>query len=205
MAIHPVAVKNTFGSHLILWCLFLPLLTLIFIPMLFPEQSVNQSEVEMVAGFNVDVDGLTQAANSRFSKMFVESGAVARTEGFFSGANEKSYQAFAADWIHGVWLLIYKAVWRFYVLGKIFFLPLFVFGVAAAIDGFGVRARKKYTFETTNPVFFYSSTHMVVLIIGLFSFLPLAPITLSATLLIGLLMSFGVGVWLSASNFQTGS
>lgn len=212
MAIHPVAVQNTFGRHLILWCMFLPLMALIFIPMLMPEQTVNPSEVEMVAGFNIDVNSLTEAANARFQSMFVDSGLVPRTEQFFAPSPTSSQssattaiQSFGEQWVHGVWLMVYKATWRAYVLLRIFFLPLLVLSTAAAIDGFGVRARKKYRFETTNPVFFYSSTHLVVLMAGMFAFLPLAPITFSMTMLVGLLVAMAAGVWWSSSNFQTGT
>jgi hypothetical protein len=102
-------------------------------------------------------------------------------------------------------MMVYKAVWRGYVLARIFFIPLLVMAIAAAVDGSGVRARKKNKFETTNPVFFYSSTHLVVMMTGLFTFLPLAPISLSATVLVGLLVALAAGVWLSAANFQTGT
>lgn len=205
MAIHPVGIKNTFGSHLVLWCLFLPLLALIVTPLLLPEQTVSAAEVEMIAGFNVDVNAFTESANARFTSLFVDTGLVTRSEQFFGSTSQKGIGAFAAEWIHGVWLMLYKAIWRFYVLKRIFFLPMLVLAIAAAVDGLGVRARKKYKFESTNPVFFYSSTHLVVLITGMFAFLPLAPITFSATLLVGLLVALAFGIWWSSANFLTGT
>lgn len=205
MAIHPVAVKNTFGRHLILWCLFIPLLTLIFVPLFVPEQTVSDTEVQMVSSLNIDVNSLTEAANQKFTHLFVDTGMVARTEQFFITPGKAGPQDFAATWMHGVWLMLYKALWRFYVLCRIFFLPFVVLAIAAAVDGFTVRARKKYRFETTNPVFFYSSTHLVVGMLGLFTFLPLAPFTFSALVLVGLLLVLSGGIWLSSANFQTGS
>jgi hypothetical protein len=205
MAVHPVAVKNTFGSHLILWCLFLPLLSLIFIPLLFPDQPVSDTEVQMVASMNIDVDSLTESANAKFTSLFIESGLKPKSEAFFHGGSANAFRGFGSRWINGVWMMVYKAVWRGYVLARIFFIPLLVMAIAAAVDGSGVRARKKYKFETTNPVFFYSSTHLVVMMTGLFTFLPLAPISLSATVLVGLLVALAAGVWLSAANFQTGT
>jgi hypothetical protein len=205
MAVHPVAVKNTFGSHLILWCLFLPLLSLIFIPLLFPDQPISDTEVQMVASMHIDVDSLTESANARFTSLFIESGAKPKSEAFFHAGSANAFQGFGSRWINGVWMMIYKALWRGYVLARIFFIPLLVMAIAAAVDGSGVRARKKYRFETTNPVFFYSSTHLVVMMTGLFTFLPLAPISLSATILVGLLVALATGVWFSAANFQTGT
>ena len=205
MAVHPVAVKNTFGSHLILWCLFLPLLSLIFIPLFFPDQPISDTEVQMVANMDIDVNSLTDSANSRFTSMFIDSGFKAKSESFFNSGTQNAFQGFGARWINGVWMMIYKALWRAYVLARIFFIPLLVMAIAAAVDGSGVRARKKYRFQTTNPVFFYSSTHLVVLMTGIFAFLPLAPISLSATALVGLLVALAAGIWLSAANFQTGN
>lgn len=205
MAVHPVAVKNTFGSHLILWCLFLPLLSLIFIPLLFPDQPISDTEVQMVANMNIDVNSLTDSANTRFTSLFIDSGFKPKSEAFFHGGSVNAFQGFGSRWINGVWMMIYKALWRGFVLARIFFLPLLVMAIAAAVDGSGVRARKKYKFETTNPVFFYSSTHLVVMMAGIFAFLPLAPISLSATALVALLVALAAGIWFSAANFQTGT
>jgi hypothetical protein len=205
MAVHPVAVKNSHGSHLILWCLFLPLMSLIFIPLFFPDQPISDAEVQMVANMNIDVNSLTDAANGKFTSLFIDSGLKAKSEAFFNGGTHTAFQGFGARWINGVWMMVYKALWRSYVLAKIFFIPLLVLAIAAAVDGTGVRARKKYKFETTNPVFFYSSMHLVVLMTGIFAFLPLAPISLSATALVGLLVALAAGVWFSAANLQTGS
>jgi hypothetical protein len=205
MAVHPVSVSNSFGSHMILWCLFLPILSLIFIPLVLPDQPISEAEVAMVTSFDIDINTLTESANNKFTSVFIETGIKPKTEAFFRGNGLVNTQGFAEKWITGVWMMIYKALWRGYVLAKIFFLPLLVLAVAAAVDGSGVRARKKYKFETPNPVFFYSSTHLVVLMTGLFTFLPLAPISLSTTVLVGLLVALAAGVWFSAANLQTGT
>lgn len=205
MAVHPASVSNSFGSHLVWWCLFLPILSLIFIPLVLPDQPVNEAEIAMVTSLNIDINTLTESANNRFTSMFIDTGVKPKTEEFFRGNGGPLTQGFATNWITGVWMMIYKALWRGYVLAQIFFLPLLVLVVAAAVDGSGVRARKKYKFESANPVFFYSSTHLVVLMTGLFSFLPLAPISLSTTVLVALLLALAAGVWLSAANFQTGT
>lgn len=190
---------------MVLWCLFLPILSLIFIPLVLPDQPISEAEVAMVTSLNIDINTLTESANNRFTSMFIDTGIKPKTEEFFRGNGDPLTQGFASKWITGVWMMIYKALWRGYVLAQIFFLPLLVLVVAAAVDGSGVRARKKYKFESANPVFFYSSTHLVVLMTGLFTFLPLAPISLSTTVLVALLLALTAGVWLSAANFQTGT
>lgn len=204
MAIHPVSVQNSFGSHFILWSVFLPVLALLFVPLVVPDQTPTQSEVEMVAALGVDVAGLTQSVDQRFSALFVDNGLMAKTQEFF-GSTKGGMLEFANSWIHGVWLMIYKATWRFFALKSIFLLPLLVLAIPAAVDGFMVRATKKYRFENSNPVFFYSSMHITVLMFGLFAFLPLAPFSLSAVALLTIILMLIGGIWLTASNFQIGT
>lgn len=203
MAIHPVSVQNSFGSHFILWSIFLPLLALIFIPFFLPDQTLSQSEVEMVAAFGVNIASMTQNVDQHFSSLFIETGIMAKTQGFFTSKN--GMLDFAGTWIHGVWLMLYKATWRFMALKSIFLLPLLVLTIPAAVDGFMVRSTKKYRFENSNPVFFYSSMHTMVLMFGLFAFLPLAPFNLSAFALLTIVVLLIAGIWLTTSNFQTGT
>lgn len=204
MAIHPVSVQNSFGSHFILWSIFLPLLALIFVPLVLPDQTLTQAEVEMVSSLGVNVAEMTQLVDHRFASLFVENGLMAKTQTFF-GSSKGGMLDFAGSWIHGVWLMLYKATWRFFALKSIFLIPLLILAIPAAIDGFMVRATKKYRFENSNPVFFYSSMHTMVLMFGLFAFLPMAPFSLSATALLAIVIMLCCGVWLTASNFQTGT
>lgn len=203
MAIHPVSVQNSFGSHFILWSIFLPILALIFVPLVLPDQTLAQSEVEMVAALGVNVASMTQNVDQVFSTLFIDNGMMAKTQQFFSSKN--GALDFAGTWIHGVWLMLYKATWRFMALKSIFLLPLLVLVIPAAVDGFMVRSTKKYRFENSNPVFFYSSMHTMVLMFGLFAFLPLAPFSLSAVALMTIIILLISGIWLTASNFQTGT
>lgn len=204
MAIHPVSVQNSFGSHFILWSFFLPILALIFVPLVVPDQTLTQSEVEMVAALGVDVAAMTQTVDQRFASLFVENGFMAKTQQFF-GTSKGGILDFSNSWIHGVWLMLYKATWRFFALKSIFLLPLLVLAIPAAVDGFMVRATKKYRFENSNPVFFYSSMHTMVLMFGMFAFLPLAPFSLSAITLLTIIVLLVGGIWLTTSNFQTGT
>jgi hypothetical protein len=204
MAIHPVSVKNSFGGHFVLWSIFLPVLALIFVPLVVPDQTLSQAEVEMVANLGLNVADLTQNVDHRFSALFVENGLMQKTQDFF-GSSKNGVLDFAGTWIHGVWLMLYKATWRFFALKSIFLFPLLALAIPAAVDGFMVRATKKYRFENSNPVFFYSSMHTMVMMFGLFAFLPLAPFSLSALALLSIVVLLLGGIWLTTSNFQTGS
>lgn len=209
MAIHPVGIQNSFARHFVFWALFLPLLTIVFVPIFVPDQSIDVAEVQMVESFNVDVSKLTQMANGTFVGAFVSTGIMSKTEGFFQGKGAmqttSQHATSSSSWIRGVWLMIYKLIWRIYALLRIFFIPLLALCIPAAIDGFTVRARKRYRFETSNPIFFYTSTHTVTFVFGLFVFLPLAPVTLSANMLAAMLAGLALAVWVAAANFQTGS
>jgi len=158
----------------------------------------------MVATLGVDVGAMTQLVDHRFASLFVENGFMAKTQAFF-GSSKGGMLDFAGGWINGVWLMLYKATWRFFALKSIFLLPLLILAIPAAVDGFMVRATKKYRFENSNPVFFYSSMHTMVLMFGLFAFLPMAPFSLSATALLTIVILLIGGIWLTTSNFQTGT
>lgn len=208
MAIHPVGIKNTFLSHFIFWVAFLPLLTIIFVPLFSPDQQINDSEINMVQTFGVNMEKVNSSANHAFSTVFIATGIMDATEGFVStklqqGSNTGKV-GFAARWLRGVYLMIYKSIWRLYALLSMFFIPVIALCVPAAVDGLMIRARKNYRFETSNPVFFYSSTHAFTLVFGLFFFLPIAPITLSANMLAIMLGGLSIAVWVASSNFQTG-
>lgn len=209
MAVHPTSVQNSHFSHLVFWVFFLPLLAIILLPLVLPDQNIDESEVKMMAAFNVDVDKLQERTSGTFSAMFVGTGVMSATEAFFSPkgapAGTQKQTSFSTKWIRGVWLMTYKMIWRWHALLSVFFLPMLALCIPAAVDGFTVRARKRYEFETSNPVFFYSSAHVLTLVLGVFCFLPLAPLTLSAIVLLGLLAALTVAVWIAASNFQTGS
>jgi hypothetical protein len=207
MAIHPTSVQNSHVRHFIFWVLFLPLLAVVFVPALLPEQQISDAEVAMVQKFGVDTQRLQEKANATFSSVAVSTGAMIVSENFFAPktSGDVKQNAFGAKWIRGVWLMVYKLIWRSYALVWIFFIPALALCIPAAIDGIAVRARKKYQFEMANPVFFYSSAHLFTLVLGLFFFLPVAPLSLSANVLVCMLLIMALAVWMTASNFQTGS
>lgn len=208
MALHPASVKNTFGGHFVLWVLFLPVLSLIFIPLFVSNQNIAEAEIEMVSGMKIDAKAISESTSETFTTLFITTGIMPATENFFSGSilGQASTKAqTSTKWIRGVWLLVYKAIWRLHVLASVFLVPMLALCIPSALDGFAVRARKKYRFESYNPIFFYSSMHSAVFIIGLFVFLPLAPITLSANILAALLGGLAFAVWIATANFQTGS
>lgn len=209
MAIHPASVSNSHFGHFLFWVLFLPLLSLILLPMVLPAQDIDPKEVQMVQAFNVDVGQLQDKTSNAFSAMFITTGLMGATESFFapkvSGPAGRVQGTFATKWIRGVWLMVYKMIWRWNALLWIFVVPVVALCVPAVVDGLAVRAKKKYLFETSNAVFFYSSAHVATMALGLFFFLPLAPITLTAIALFGIILAMAAAMWVTAANFQTGA
>jgi len=168
----------------------------------------------MMGKLGIDVEKRTERTNSFYTSMFITTGILKTTEKFFSGniipnqgydlTKVEEATNFSAKWIRGFWLLIYKCIWRLNMLTSIFFLPTLIVCIPSAVDGFATRARKQYRFERANPVFFYSSMHLAVFIVGLFVYLPLLPISLTTNLLAFFIFSLGAAVWIAASNFQNG-
>lgn len=214
MAIHPAGIKNTFMSHLVFWVLFLPVLTVVFLPLLNMNGDIDGEEMAMIVRSGVDVKELSARVNSRFSALFIETGIMPVTEQFFglSGLTKESTDSnfawtaanFAGNWVRGVWTIIYRAFWRLHALLGIYVSAIFAVCLPAVIDGFSMRARKKYQFQNTNPVVFYFSYHMAVLVVGLLIFLPLVPIPLTPILIGFFLTGLGVAMWWATANFQSG-
>lgn len=82
----------------------------------------------MVESMNIDINTLTESANNKFTSLFIETGIKPKTEAFFRGNGYAGGQGVAQNWINGVWMMVYKAMWRGYVLAQIFFLPLLALG-----------------------------------------------------------------------------
>lgn len=216
MALHPTVIKNTFLSHLVFWVVFLPFLSYLLLPLVMDTQNIDPREMTFVSNYVPDMHRVNEKSAHIFSALFVDTGAMSVTEDFFSGARaptKHNYDssfgnmsaAWAATWIHGVWSMIYKSIWRFNALMSIALFPTLALAAAAIVDGFSTRAKKQYNFERSNQVFFYTSTHTAVLIIGMFVFLPIVPIALTAEVIAGFMFMLTVALWFATSNFQTGT
>jgi hypothetical protein len=206
MAVHPAAVSNSFLRHFIFWGLFLPLLSMILVLLVWPDQSIQKAEVAMVNDLGGDVVGLNHQTDRAFKRWFVDTKVVSATETFFAGKATlkaaKEGTKVSSQWIYGVWMMVYRAIWRLKALSTVFFVPVLCLAVPALVDGLAVRARKQYDWQSDNPAVFYSSTHAVTVAVGLFVCLPFLPVTLTANLLAGLLVLFTFAIWFAAANFQ---
>lgn len=216
MALHPTAIKNTFMSHLVFWVLFLPVLTVIFLPLMPFDLNIAPEELQMVERSGTDMAKLSQTVNGRFSAMFIHTGIMPGSESLFGGSKSKDDQVVALQfaeeaskvaggWVRGMWMVVYRSMWRIHALAKIYASVIIAICIPALIDGLAVRGRKRYQFENTNPVFFYFSSHTVVLVVGLLVYLPLSPIPLTPYIIAAFMAFLGASIWWASSNFQTGS
>ena len=202
---HPATINHSFLRHLVFWCLFLPSLMLVMVPLVWPNQSLDPAEVAMVSRWLDDVDAVTQAANDHFTSWFDDTHLIAITRSFLHPAKPASplwdvRPDWSADWIDAFWAMLYRAIWRWMALKSMLLAPVLVLASAALIDGFTVRARKTYRFEAAHPGLYYAAMHGVMLILGMTCFLPLAPLVLTPWMLGAMVATITVALWLLAAN-----
>lgn len=210
-----VELKNNFARHSVLWWLTLPFMAILVLPMVFPHGAfgVSSSELNFFASWGRDTSAVTVSADSIFKHAFVDTGIAKYMGNFFSMANGLSLAPRAVQYASNAgqnydqafWMMIYRGIWRFYALWPIYIGIFFSMVLPAFVDGLVTRAKKSFNFQFHNPVYFYSSMHTVVLILGLGFFIPLMPVSLNAELLAGFAALLSLSFWVTASNFQTGN
>lgn len=212
MAVHPADIKNSFTSQLAFWVLFLPLLTLIFLPMLKSNSNIDQVELQMLESSGVNVHEVSVVTQDRFKRWFVETGIMPKTLDFFNGSPSAKSKTpmiekatdMGMSWMTGVWGMIYKCMWRLDALIWIYVAAIGAVCLPCLLDGFWVRARKKYQFESANPLIFNMSTHLAVMVVGLLLYIPLIPFALTPSIVACFMAFLGAALWWAAANFQTG-
>ncbi|MBK4736025.1 DUF4400 domain-containing protein [Noviherbaspirillum pedocola] len=212
MAIHPAGIKNSHTSQLVFWTLFLPLLTLIFLPLFHVSPDIDPAEIEMVQRAGVQIDAVSEKTQDQFKRWFIDTGAMQVSTGFFQGSGDytgrtqlvSNLSAMASDWMRSVWGLIYKYLWRLHALAYVYVAAITAVCLPALVDGICVRARKRYQFQASNPLVFNVSTHTAVMVIGLLVYIPLIPFALTPVPVAAFMGFLGLALWWAAANFQTG-
>ena len=202
--------KNQFINHGIFWAITLPILALILFPFFFSPTDfvIHQNEIDFfedVLGRDViEIKGLSQHI---FNTLFVNTGIYKTINELLNsksshGAN--GIELFGSTYNTALWLLIYRAIWRFVALVPAILSIIFCVGIPSFMDGIAVRSRKSYTFGSHNPVIFWTSSHMFIILIGVSTMLPLMPMLLSPWLIACFGVLLCISVWTTAANFQTG-
>lgn len=207
-------VKNDFVKHTLFWWTLLPLFAVIVLPYFLPIESftVSNDEIKCFRDFGRSIDAVTTTTDGIFNAMFVETGVVKVFQTMFihHGQNIELSRLngmvanFTQHWNNGFWMMTYRAMWRLVALWPLYLGIIFSMVAPSFIDGLVQRSIKSFDYKFHNPVYFFSSLHLMVLVLGLAVFIPLLPFHLTAPLLgaFGVLMS--ITVWITTANFQTG-
>ena len=209
-----VETKSAFLNHLLLWWLSASVLSIIFLPLVFTASDfeISKSEVAFFSDLGRSTDSVTSTANSAYDVIFVRTGAAKfiswistdSTSGFTKSGALQSGTNWSATWFEGALSMIYRMLWRVIALWPIYLSGLFAFCLPAMIDGLVVRAKKKYDFLQSNPVFFYGSAHSAALCFGLGLFIPILPMDINLPMLMFYFSAVAAALWVAAANFQTG-
>ncbi|SDD56890.1 protein of unknown function [Cupriavidus sp. YR651] len=203
-------MASRFVSHVRLWLLVAPLLicaTAPFIPddAAFEISDAEQASVAKVLGF-VRADQATAAANERFTRWFVQSGALKAS---FSGSDadttlsDGGAATFGRHWMRNFWLTIYRGIYRASV-GLHWAFGGAVLLIALLNDGAVSRKIRASAAGFANPVTFHVAAHGLLVCFGFGASALLLPLPLLAYW-----WTAGVGIvgllsWRLASAFHVG-
>ena len=210
-----IEVKNQFAKHAVFWVFPLPLVAVLALPAILPPSDFGLSKEEVAffaESLGRDVPAITAAADGIFDRMFIKTHIATSVRDFFVGGNRedgvdlmKTAGKVSRNYNNAVWLMIYRGLWRMCGLWPVVLSVMLALGMPCLVDGLAVRARKSYNFQFHNPVFFWSASHSLILIMGLGVFLPFMPYALSPLLLCSFAVLICGALWVTAANFQTGN
>jgi Domain of unknown function (DUF4400) len=209
-----IEVNNPLAKHGVFWMFVMPTLALLALPALLSPASFVVSAQEITFFEHTlarNVPGITAAADRWFETLFIQTHIAPAVRDFFNsgqvGSNDllRRSGSLSRSYNDALWLMVYRGLWRLAGLWPVVIAIALSLGLPCLIDGLMVRARKSYNFEFHNPVFFWSASHSLVLILGLGVFLPFLPIALTPAFLAGFTVLLCLGLWVTASNFQTGN
>jgi len=209
-----IEIKNQFARHSLFWFWVLPFALFLFVPAMVPreEMRVPREEVKMLYLLGQDAAKITERADETYQDLFVATGLVGWTKKLFMSEVKEDDPKFFRNlarsttrYHENLWNMVYRAIWRLAGLWPTFVALMLAVALPALIDGLVVRAKKVDVFESHNPVFFWSAGHSLVMVVGVFVLLPLLPYPISINILYGSIAAIAAALWITASNFQTGT
>lgn len=211
-----VEVKNQFAKHVIFWVLTLPILAILLLPVFIPphEFSVDKKEIAFFQDtLDVDVASVTRRSEAAFQSFFVDTGIfqsvksilASDDKGFMRGSAAGGMASFSNTYHTALWLLLYRAIWRITAIWPAALAIVLAMGIPALLDGLVVRARKSYTFEFHNPVYFWTASHSLIIVFGIAAILPLLPMAMTPMVIAAFTLLLCISLWITAANFQTGN
>ncbi|KXV16536.1 hypothetical protein CR51_01025 [Caballeronia megalochromosomata] len=202
-------MASRFGSHLKVWFLLVPVLSIAVMPAI-PERSLfevpqteSRSLVESVGQARAD-DAVRQA-NQAFRHAFVDSGLLHRTlnaSGDVRGLNDGGFSAFAHSWTENFWLLVYRMMFRAMVM-KMWIVGTLLFALGMFIDGTARRKIKASAAGFVSPLSFHLAGHGLLLVTGTLFGVLVVPIPVLAGYWVAVAALLGALLWKAAESFQS--
>lgn len=209
-----IETKSSFLNHLLLWVVTVTLFGLVFLPFFMSPVAfeVSIEEVRYFRSLGRDTSAVTESANNAYKAIFDDSGATQVIDAFFHRNNRQDNERagiakgvdWARRWMDNFTRMVYRGIWREIALWPIYIAGILSICIPAVVDGLAVRAKKKYDFLQSNPVFFYGAAHAVSLVLGLAFFVPIAPMAIDSTMLTICFMAVALSLWIATANLQTG-
>jgi hypothetical protein len=209
-------VKNQFAKHVVFWVLTLPILATLLLPVFVPphEFSIDKREIAFFQDtLDVDISKVSRRSEAAFQSLFVDTGIFQNVKsilvsdggGFMRSSGDGGIASFSSTYHTSLWLLLYRAIWRITAIWPAALAIVIAMGIPALLDGLVVRARKSYTFEFHNPVYFWTASHSLIIVFGIAAILPLLPMAMTPMVIATFTLLLCSSLWITAANFQTGN
>ncbi|MFK0380211.1 DUF4400 domain-containing protein [Pandoraea sp. NPDC090278] len=198
-----------FTQKFYFWVFVAPVLCIIAVPLFLPaaKLKVPEAEVELLANTGRNVDAVNDRAGAAFVRWFVSTGLYKPSVDQVRDTTPRpaaKVSDLQHNWSNKVWLLVYRAMWRWYA-----FWPLYVTGVLglvlpSLVDGLVAREKKRFKFGQYSSVGFGIAGGSLGRSISWLIILPIIPVTITPELLGGLFAFAAFVSWYAATNFQRG-
>jgi hypothetical protein len=202
-------MASRFGSHLKVWFLLVPVLSIAVMPAI-PERSLFEvpeaESASLAASVGIErADAATRSANDLFRRSFVDNGLLHRTlaaSGPVGGMTDGGFSTFAHTWTENFWLLIYRMLYRAMVM-KMWILGTVLFAVGMFFDGTARRKIKASAAGFVSPLSFHLAGHGLLLVLGTLFGVLVVPIPVLVSYWLAVAALLGGLLWKAAESFQS--
>jgi len=202
-------MASRFGSHLKVWFLLVPVLSIAVMPAIPDRKLFEVPDVEtesLVASVGQDrADAAVRSANELFKRSFVDNGLLHRTlaaSGNVGGLNDGGMSTFAHTWTENFWLLAYRAMFRAMVM-KMWIVGTLCFALGMFIDGTARRKIKAAAAGFVSPLSFHLAGHGLLIVTGTLFGVLLVPVPVLASYWLVVAALLGALLWKAAESFQS--
>jgi hypothetical protein len=202
-------MASRFGSHLKLWFLLVPVLSIAVMPAI-PERSlfeVPEAETtSLISAVGQErTDAAVRHANDTFRHAFVDTGLLHRTlnaSGNVGGMTDGGFSTFAHTWTENFWLLVYRMLFRAMVM-KMWIVGTLLFALGMFVDGTARRKIKASAAGFVSPLSFHLAGHGLLLVSGTLFGVLVVPLPVLAGYWVAVAALLGGLLWKAAESFQS--